>query len=372
MATVASAVAAAAAAASTMVDVPESQRLIALSLGKIAASRGQKGGINLHKNLLVATVLTKARAAYMIQHMNAARQRAAHVAAASSPLSSSPSSSPCVEMKEQKAEESQSAPSASTTTATSTSATSSPSSVANPSSSPHHSSSSTLTAPQSVTPSTQETPAASSVHEGAAGTCPMQVAESEDKENTPPPPPPSSCRDASCAPHSQDCEKRLQGDGDSVKEHSKPALSSRPVVSHQQTGQQHTATAATSSTATRDVSRPSNTCCLLKRRRAMDRDHAENVSAPKVRIVETRVSLDGTSPTTTTQEPMQCDSPQISNLVNIFNTSFSGLSGAASGQSVLVSAGQHHSVSDNSLSYCAKEMKVGLDSVHHPSLVLSV
>lgn len=45
----------------------ETQRLITMSLGKIAQSRGQRGGINLHKNLLVATVLHKARTAYMIE-----------------------------------------------------------------------------------------------------------------------------------------------------------------------------------------------------------------------------------------------------------------------------------------------------------------
>lgn len=45
----------------------ETQRLISVSLGKIAQSRGQRGGINLHKNLLVATVLHKARNAYMIE-----------------------------------------------------------------------------------------------------------------------------------------------------------------------------------------------------------------------------------------------------------------------------------------------------------------
>ncbi|CAG5120884.1 unnamed protein product [Candidula unifasciata] len=45
----------------------ETQRLITVSLGKIAQSRGQRGGINLHKNLLVATVLHKARTAYMME-----------------------------------------------------------------------------------------------------------------------------------------------------------------------------------------------------------------------------------------------------------------------------------------------------------------
>lgn len=39
----------------------EAQRLITISLGKIAASRCQRSGINLHKNLLVSTVLNRAR-----------------------------------------------------------------------------------------------------------------------------------------------------------------------------------------------------------------------------------------------------------------------------------------------------------------------
>ncbi|CAL1526523.1 unnamed protein product [Lymnaea stagnalis] len=51
----------------TMATSSDTQRLISVSLGKIAQSRGQRGGINLHKNLLVATVLHKARTAYMMQ-----------------------------------------------------------------------------------------------------------------------------------------------------------------------------------------------------------------------------------------------------------------------------------------------------------------
>ncbi|XP_076455054.1 uncharacterized protein LOC143289795 [Babylonia areolata] len=356
-----------AAAAPMMMDVPESQRLITLSLGKIAASRGQKGGINLHKNLLVATVLTKARAAYMIQHINAAKQRAA--AQQPQPSSSSPSpavssSSTCVEMREQQSTASSLSP-----------ATSSPSS---PSSTPvHHHSSPPSASPSSPVPAAPQsvTPVSASVPEGAAGSC-MQVVgvagESEDKENTPPP-----CRDATTTPPcsttsttlSPECEKRLQGEQDIVAFGGKPALSSRSV-SH--CGQQQN---TTSSSRPDYVSRPSSTCCLLKRRRAMDSDH-ENVSAPKVRIVEARVS-DSTS----TPEPMQCDSPQISNLVNIFNTSFAGLSGSGGmvGQSILSSVAAHNKLSDNSHSNsssgnltCAKEIKVGgLDSVHQP-LVLSV
>lgn len=43
----------------------EAQRLISISLTKIASSRCVRGGISLHKNLLVATVLQKARYIFM-------------------------------------------------------------------------------------------------------------------------------------------------------------------------------------------------------------------------------------------------------------------------------------------------------------------
>ena len=48
----------------------EAQKLIALSIGKIAMSRQQRGGINLHKNLLVASVLHKARASYVMDNLH--------------------------------------------------------------------------------------------------------------------------------------------------------------------------------------------------------------------------------------------------------------------------------------------------------------
>ncbi|XP_046376217.1 immediate early response gene 5-like protein [Haliotis cracherodii] len=67
----------------------EPQRLIAVSLGKIAASRSQRGGINLHKNLLVASVLHKARTAYMMenfQQMLAAKRAQAEQNNAQSPV----------------------------------------------------------------------------------------------------------------------------------------------------------------------------------------------------------------------------------------------------------------------------------------------
>lgn len=51
-----------------MATTVDAQRLIAMSLGKIHASRVQRGGINLHKNLLVAGVLQKARTVYMVEN----------------------------------------------------------------------------------------------------------------------------------------------------------------------------------------------------------------------------------------------------------------------------------------------------------------
>lgn len=43
------------------------QRLIAVSLGKIAASRGQRGGPTLRKSLLISTLLHKARSTVMLE-----------------------------------------------------------------------------------------------------------------------------------------------------------------------------------------------------------------------------------------------------------------------------------------------------------------
>lgn len=48
----------------------EAQRLIGISLTKIAQSRQNRGGVSLHKNLLVATVLQKARYIFMEEAYN--------------------------------------------------------------------------------------------------------------------------------------------------------------------------------------------------------------------------------------------------------------------------------------------------------------
>ncbi|XP_055693415.1 immediate early response gene 5-like protein [Lutzomyia longipalpis] len=65
----------------------EAQRLIGISLSKIAQSRMERGGISLHKNLLVATVLQKARIifmeeAYHMVHGHYPHEQAAAAAAA--------------------------------------------------------------------------------------------------------------------------------------------------------------------------------------------------------------------------------------------------------------------------------------------------
>jgi len=52
-----------------MTSLGEVQRIIGLSLNKIQMGRNQRGGLPLHKNLLVATVLNKARDVYMQETM---------------------------------------------------------------------------------------------------------------------------------------------------------------------------------------------------------------------------------------------------------------------------------------------------------------
>lgn len=46
----------------------EAQRIISLSLGKIAQSRGRRTGVDLHKNLLVSTVLHKAKNVILLEN----------------------------------------------------------------------------------------------------------------------------------------------------------------------------------------------------------------------------------------------------------------------------------------------------------------
>lgn len=367
------------ATAITMMEVvPESQRLIAVSLGKIAASRGQKGGINLHKNLLVATVLHKARTVYMMQHYN--RQRAAAAAAVngtataaagsvpgvtqpSQPVATATATDPASPSTPTAAVLTTSAPQniemrddASSSSASNTAAENSTSRAA-PLTGPHH-----ADAPSSATLSTATAQTAFPV-----GAQVSSVHMSEDKENTPPSPKHSSPTVESAvvgvvvpSPVSPECEARLH-DGDPRK--SDPSSAS---VTH---GRNNGVARGVNGKVT-----SSCISCVLKRRRLTDN---ENVSAPKVRILEVKVALENAANSGGVTEPMQCDSPQISSLVNIFNISFAnGLAG--NGTLALGQAGSDHSVrslvklSENLT--CAKEISLGasMDSSLRQPLVLSV
>uniref|UniRef100_A0A8D0BXS2 Uncharacterized protein n=1 Tax=Salvator merianae TaxID=96440 RepID=A0A8D0BXS2_SALMN len=43
----------------------EAHRIVSISLGKMYSARGQRGGVKLHKNLLVSLVLRSARQVYL-------------------------------------------------------------------------------------------------------------------------------------------------------------------------------------------------------------------------------------------------------------------------------------------------------------------
>jgi len=56
--------------AAAVVDM-DSQRIMAVSIGKIQASRGQRGGPTLRKSLLISTILHKARSSMMMENFQA-------------------------------------------------------------------------------------------------------------------------------------------------------------------------------------------------------------------------------------------------------------------------------------------------------------
>lgn len=394
-----------AAASSMMEVVPESQRLIALSLGKIAASRGQKGGINLHKNLLVATVLHKARTVFMMQHYS--RQRAAAVSAVNGGAAMVGVAQPQVSQSTYVSPTTQAVATTTTTSQSSIHATSTSQNVemrddtttasvsssadeatdvcssgdkslrAAPLTGPHHSAATSSTPLQSAFP-------------GGAEVSSVQMSETEDKENSPPPsspllPPPADGTVTVVAPSpiSPECQARLQG-GDSHK--SDATRDYRSPFHPQSRGVSVSHSHDNGSTRAYVRSSTSFSSCVLKRRRLTDN---ENVSAPKVRILEIKVSLDKAAGGST-PEPMQLsDSPQISSLVNIFNISFAnGLAGGASSVTHVQAGGDlsvrgkichlsgplggHKKMSENLT--CAKEISLAasLDSNLRQPMVLSV
>ena len=333
--------------------VPESQRLIAVSLGKIAASRGQKGGINLHKNLLVATVLHKARTAYMVQHYN--KQKLAQVAAESQPAKTEPESN--VEMKEED--------SSAVQTQSCDSSTSSPSVPSTPVNNDRekegeneNASGSTQAGPLHSTSSTSR-----SVVPDSAGVSKVQLSRCEDKENAPP------CHSSAIpATLTPECHARLQNLDNPTESESNPTsdtINNNTKLSLSLGSMSQTSPKKKSPKSSRCYVR-SSSYSVLKRRRLTDN---ENVCAPKVRILATRESSDNqNSGSASISEPMQCDSPQISSLVNIFNTSFAnGLTGG--NNSVQLTSSVSHVLDVT----CAKEMGIGgpLGGVRQP-LVLSV
>ncbi|KAL1124707.1 hypothetical protein AAG570_001331 [Ranatra chinensis] len=68
----------------------DAQRLISISLTKIAQSRAQRGGVSLHKNLLVATVLQKARYIFMEEAYHMVQAQESYAAAAAAAAAAAP------------------------------------------------------------------------------------------------------------------------------------------------------------------------------------------------------------------------------------------------------------------------------------------
>ena len=80
----------------------EAQRLIAVSLGKIAACRGQRGGPTLRKSLLISTILHRARTTMMMENFQVMMEarRAQMEAEESVPEPPTPAVVPEVELEE--------------------------------------------------------------------------------------------------------------------------------------------------------------------------------------------------------------------------------------------------------------------------------
>lgn len=64
----------------------EAHRIVSISLGKIYNSRVQRGGIKLHKNLLVSLVLRSARQVYLSRSRSALPSQKCHGRMTRSPL----------------------------------------------------------------------------------------------------------------------------------------------------------------------------------------------------------------------------------------------------------------------------------------------
>lgn len=91
----------------------EAQKLISISLAKIAQSRTQRGGVSLHKNLLVATVLQKARYIFMEEAYHMVQASECYSAAASAAAAAAAAQDSLSQQQEQEAEDASSSSSCS-------------------------------------------------------------------------------------------------------------------------------------------------------------------------------------------------------------------------------------------------------------------
>lgn len=234
----------------------EAQRLVSLSLGKIAASRSQRGGINLHKNLLVASVLHKARTAYMMENLQcmlAKRQAQAEV----------------VKVEEKSHQISNNSKDISNTRCDATTA------------------------------------GKRSHSELDASQVKSSQCDVENKENAPP--------------------KCVRLEPENVKEDKSSQKSRLENVDMCNT---QCVNSCTQRQEVNDYVNKQSSCtrCALKRRRGShDSTLADNENVCKKLRLDIGQEKDSESNNLNTTEEMQTDSPQISNLVSIFNTGFSGL-----------------------------------------------
>lgn len=245
----------------------ETQRLISVSLGKIAQSRSQRGGINLHKNLLVATVLHKARTAFMMESYSyqqaLQRQKLQQEQLQQAMVSSSPEQNKGdVGLKPQDSELGH-----------------------------------TAATPTSCEQTVSEQPG-SGEPENSPEPIETQETEAEaacDKENSP--------------PISQDSHV--------------PVTQSEDEVAHL------TAANQLSQEAMSTLTSANTTCNVLKRRRCGRSSYSQDYECPVSK--KARVSTDASAPLTLhtdytdESESEMPESPQITNLVSIFNSGFSGL-----------------------------------------------
>lgn len=257
-----------------MATCTDAQRLIAMSLGKIAVSRTQRGGANLHRSLLVSHVLHKARTAFMMENFQAmlqARQAQQH------------------QQYEQPEEQDQVVPEV---------VEQQPSAPATPQ--PQAANFPNPALREAQTQPSFPNPALREVQPQPGDTRPVCVQEEDDKENSPP----SVTQDSNSYKDSNNKE-----DKDNNKEVScakctvKRRLASSPC---QPSSQDIT---PTSSGSERDSEPP---------------------SCKRVKTEQSPCHVPSSS--STEPEPMQTESVQISNLVHRFNSGLSGLLSCSNSQ----------------------------------------